>query len=173
MSIEKEKLTIDKAIGLEKPLTILYNSNGLGYGVFPIDIKSMEMYPNLENEVMKAHSYINLYENTLLGNVPAEVAFEAIRKGINAEKNEILIRLISSEASSLFWTFLTKENRADILLGFESQLWNLLQSDLPANIKKSLFSLYSGFAYSQSGKIILYSVWHKDLAIENSKLNPD
>lgn len=173
ISIEKEKLTIDKAIGLEKPLVILYNSNGLGYGVFPIDIKSMELYPNLENEVMRAHSYINLYENTLLGNVPAEAAFEAIRKGINAEKNEILIRLLSSEASSLFWTFLTKENRADILPGFENQLWDLLQSDLPSNIKKSLFSLYTGIAYSESGKINLYRIWHKDLAVENLKLNPD
>ena len=173
ISIEKEKLTIDKAIGLEKPLVILYNSNGLGYGVFPIDIKSMELYPNLENEVMRAHSYINLYENTLLGNVPAEAAFEAIRKGINVEKNEILIRLLSSEASSLFWTFLTKENRARILPDFENQLWNLLQSDLSANIKKSLFSLYTGVAYSESGKINLYRIWHKNLVVENLKLNPD
>lgn len=173
ISIEREKLTIDEAKGLEKPLAILYNSNGLGYGVFPIDVKSMEMYPNLENEVMRAHSYINLYENTLLGNVPAEVALEAIREGINSEKNEILIRLLSSEASSLFWTFLTKENRASILSGFEKQLWGLLQSDSPANIKKSLFSLYTGVAYSESGKINLYRIWNKDLAIENLKLNPD
>jgi aminopeptidase N len=173
VSIEKEKLTIDKAIGLEKPLAILYNSNGLGYGVFPIDMKSLGMYPNLENEVMRAHSYINLYENTLLGNVPAEVALEAIREGINAEKNEILIRLLSSEASSLFWTFLTKENRARILPDFENQLWNLLRSDLSANIKKSLFSIYTGVAYSESGKINLYRIWHKDLAIGNLKLNPD
>jgi len=173
ISIEKEKLTIDKAIGLEKPSAILYNSNGLGYGVFPIDIKSMETYPSLENEVMRAHSYINLYENTLLGNVPAAVALEALREGINSEKNEILMRLLSSEASSLFWTFLTKENRAGILSDFENQLWNLLQSDLPANIKKSLFSLYSEVAYSESGKINLYKIWHQDLAIENLKLNPD
>jgi len=173
ISIEEEKLTIDKAIGLEKPLVILYNSNGLGYGVFPIDIKSLGMYPNLENEVMRAHSYINLYENTLIGNVPAEAALEAIREGINAEKNEILIKLLSSEASSLFWTFLTKENRSGILPGFENQLWNLLQSDLPSTIKKSLFSLYTGIAYTESGKINLYRIWHKDLALENLKLNPD
>jgi aminopeptidase N len=83
------------------------------------------------------------------------------------------MRLLSSEASSLFWTFLTKENRAGILSDFENQLWNLLQSDLPANIKKSLFSLYSEVAYSESGKINLYKIWHKDLAIENLKLNPD
>jgi aminopeptidase N len=173
VSIAKEKLVIEDVIGLEKPLAILYNSNGLGYGVFPIDIKSMEMYPNLENEVMRAHSYINLYENTLLGNVLAEVALRAIRKGITSEKNELIIRLLSSEASSLFWTFLSKEIRANILPDFESQLWNLLQSDLAANIKKSLFSLYSTIAYSELGKTNLYSIWHKDLAIKNLKLNPD
>jgi aminopeptidase N len=173
VSIAKEKLVIEDVIGLEKPLAILYNSNGFGYGVFPIDIKSMEMYPNLENEVMRAHSYINLYENTLLGNMSAEVALRAIRKGITSEKNELIIRLLSSEASSLFWTFLSKEIRANILPDFESQLWNLLQSDLAANIKKSLFSLYSTIAYSELGKTNLYSIWHKDLAIKNLKLNPD
>ncbi|WP_075349835.1 M1 family metallopeptidase [Algoriphagus marinus] len=173
IAIENQKLTIDEAIGLEKPEAILYNSNGLGYGVFPIDLTSLENYPNLENEVMRAHSFINLYENTLLGNVPAEIALEIIRKGINTEKNEILIRLLASEASSLFWTFLPKENREAILSDFENQIWDLLQADLPTNIKKSLFSLYSRIAYSESGKTNLYSVWNKNLEIENLKLNPD
>jgi aminopeptidase N len=173
LAIEKDKLSIDEAIGLEKPEAILYNNNGLGYGVFPIDLMSLEDYSNLENEVMRAHSFINLYENTLLGNVSAEIALEAIRKGISTEKNEILIRLLSSEASSLFWTFLPEEKREAILPSFENQIWTLLQSDLPTNIKKSLFSLYSGIAYSETGKANLYSIWNKDLEIKNLKLNPD
>lgn len=173
VSIKNEKLEIEAALGWEKPETIIYNSNGLGYGVFPIDRNAMEKYPSLENEVMRAHSYINLYENTLLGNVSAISALEIVRKGINSEKNEILIRLLFSEASNLFWTFLSRENRDGIHTDLENQLWGLLQSDLPANIKKSLFSLYSEIAYSESGKRNLYQVWNKDLEIENLMLNPD
>jgi len=136
-------------------------------------LKALEDYSNLENEVMRAHSFINLYENTLLGNVSAEIALETIRKGISTEKNEILIRLLASEASSLFWTFLPEEKREAILPGFENQVWDLLLSDLPANIKKSLFSLYTGIAYSDTGKTKLYSLWNKSLEIKNLKLNPD
>lgn len=173
VSIKNETLEIEASIGLGKPETIIYNSNGLGYGIFPIDISAMEKYPSLENEVMRAHSFINLYENTILGNVSAESALEIVRKGISSEKNEILIRLLSSEASSLFWTFLSRENRDGIQADFENQLWALLQSDLPPNIKKSLFSLYSGISYSESGKKNLYQVWHKDIEIKNLTLNPD
>lgn len=173
VSIKNQMLEIEEAIGLKEPETILYNSNGLGYGVFPLDINTLDSYPSLENEVMRAYSYINLYENTLLGNVSSASALEIIRKGISTETNEILIRLLSSEANSLFWSFLSIENRADIHTDFENQLWGLLQSDLPKNIKKSLFSLYSDIAYSESGKKNLYQVWNKDLEIENLKLNPD
>jgi len=173
VSIEKEQLSISKAIGLEKPEGIIYNSNGLGYGVFPIDIKSLEAYANLDNEVMRAHSFINLYENTLLGIIPAGIALDNIRKGISTEKNEIVIRLLSSEARNLFWTFLPKDSRELILPDFENQIWDLLQTDLPTNIKKSLFALYREIAYSESGKTNLYELWSKNLEIENLKLNPD
>ena len=170
ISIEHEKLAIPEVVGLEMPKTILFNSNGLGYGVFPLDLKSLNTYPTLDNEVMRAQHYINLYENTLLGKVSADIALDVIREGIANEKNEILIRLLSSEASSLFWTFLNAENREATQGGFERQIWELLQTDLTSSIKKSLFALYSEIAYSESGKSNLYHIWNKNLAIKNLKL---
>ncbi|SIN64947.1 M1 family metallopeptidase [Algoriphagus halophilus] len=173
VSIEGKNLVIEEAKGLEKPETILYNSNGLGYGVFPLDQKATFRYAQLQDEVMRAHAYINLYENTLLGNIPAENALNVIREGIATEQNEILMRLLSSEANSLFWTYLSEDSRTQILPEFESQIWDLLQSDLDSNIKKSLFSLYSGIAYSKLGTEKLYSIWHQDQEIQNLKLNSD
>ena len=158
---------------MKKPLAIIYNSNGLGYGVFPIDLNYATKTPSIENEVMRGQSYINIFENTLLGNLAPDKAFEIFREGILVEKNEILTQLLSSELSTIFWKFLSESERESKLPPLEEDLWQLLQNDLPVNIKKSLFSLYTGIAYSKSGQNRLYKVWNKDVEIANLKLNPD
>jgi aminopeptidase N len=166
-------MSIEDAKGKDTPEVILYNSNGLGYGVFPMKEESLDQIPLLQDEVMRGQSYINLYENTLLGKVSAFTAINTYRKGLSSESNEILVRLLASEVSSIFWTYLNKNSRNEILPEFENQLWEQLNTDLPTNIKKSLFSLYSGIAYSESGQKNLYDVWSKKYEVKDLKLNPD
>ena len=55
----------------------------------------------------------------------------------------------------------------------EALLWDRLNQDLKPNIKKSLYNLYSGLAYTQIGQDKLYSLWKKDLTIQNLNLSPD
>lgn len=173
LSLESKTLEVEEVTGLEKPLTIIYNSNGLGYGIFPIDQSFITKIPELEDEVMRAQSYINLYENTLSGITPPIKAFEVFRKGIATESNEIIIRLLSSELNTLFWKYLPEQTRHSLLPDLEAEIWLLLQQDSPANIKRSLFSLYSDIAYNEAGKNRLYQIWSKKLEINNLKLNPD
>jgi len=122
LDLQHEKLEIEEAVGLTKPFAILYNSNGLGYGVFPVNESDLIEIPKLENEVMRAQSYINLFENTLVGNIKPIIAFEAFQHGIEKEKNEILSRLISSELSTIFWKYLTEGQREKVLPQLENQL---------------------------------------------------
>lgn len=173
LSLQNKNMEVKEAKGMEKPLTIIYNSNGLGYGVFPMDLNYASKTPEIKNEVMRGQSYINMFENTLLGNLATDQAFEIFREGILVEKNEILTQLLSSELSTIFWKFLSEPERESKLPSLEDDLWQLLQNDLPVNIKKSLFSLYTGIAYSKSGQNRLYKVWNKDVEISNLKLNPD
>ena len=85
MSILKIKTYLLKeAIGLEKPLSIIYNYNGFGYGVFPLDGNNLESVSTLKDEVARASTYSNLYENTLIGNVAPIKAFDCFLKGIQA-----------------------------------------------------------------------------------------
>jgi len=173
VSLETESFDLKEAQGLEKPTAILFNSNGLGYGIFPLDLNSLDQIQNLENEVMRGQSYINLFENTLAGKISPEQTFEVLRKGILEEKNEILARLISSEMNTLYWNFLTQGQRETQLPILEEQLWNLLQQDISTNLKKTIFTLYSGIAYNESGQNRLYQVWKKNIEIKDLKLNPD
>ncbi|WP_192348404.1 M1 family aminopeptidase [Algoriphagus sp. Y33] len=173
ISMAGESLNLQEAVGEQQASKIIYNSNGLGYGIFPIDKQSLATIQDLSDEVMRGQSYINLYENTLSGNIEPILAFETFQKGIAQEGNEILASLISSELSAIFWKYLTVDQRKKVLPGLEVQLWNQLQTDLPTNLKKTIFSLYRGIAYSGTGQDRLYKIWNKDIEIKDLKLNPD
>jgi aminopeptidase N len=173
ISLQNKTLEVPGVKGLKKPLSVLYNSNGMGYGVFPMDTDFIPYIPQITDEVMRGQSYINLYENTLLGHVKPELTFEILRKGIQVEKNEILAQLVSNYLSSIFWKFLSESERMHQLPSWEEELWQLLQMELSQNLKKTVFSLYSGIAYNFSGQSRLYQIWNKEIEIVDLKLNAD
>lgn len=169
----KKSTEISVVKGKKKPLYILYNSNGLGYGVFPFEQESLSQIPNLENEVMRAHGYLNQFENLLIGNLSPREAFAVLRKGIQVEQNEIIAQLISNQLGQIFWKFLGEKDRSAILPELESDLWNLLQTDRTPNLKRTLFNLYSGLAYNERGLERLYGIWSKKESISKLLLSPD
>lgn len=172
--VVKDGLTeVEAAIGLPKPISIIYNYNGYGYGVFPIDADNLDKIPEIKDELARAYSYINLYENTLTGKIAPVKAFESCLKGIVQEENELVAKLLSGQLNSLFWKFLTEKQQLSSQRELESMLNKRLQEDLPANVKKTLFVLFGEMAYSETAKEKLYQLWNKEVVIDNLKLNED
>src|SRR5258708_33811078 len=64
---------VPAAAGKEAPLCILFNSSGQGYGLFPVDQRSLDWLfktaagtpATSATPLMRASAYINLYENML------------------------------------------------------------------------------------------------------------
>ena len=75
--------------------------------------------------------------------------------------------------SSIFWDFLTIKQQVVAQAELEQLLFNKLQTELPSNIKKTIFGLFESIAYSKTGKEKLYQIWNKEIAIANLKLNED
>lgn len=164
---------VKEAIGLPKPISIIYNYNGYGYGVFPIDIDNLDKILEIKDEVARAYSYMNLYENTLIGKIAPIKAFESCLKGIVQEENELVVKLLSGQLNALFWKFLTEKQQLGIQKQLETMLYKRLQEDLPANVKKNLFALFADIAYSETAMEKLYQVWNKEVVVANLKLNED
>ncbi|SHM09100.1 aminopeptidase N [Flavobacterium pectinovorum] len=173
VAVKDKKTVLKEAIGLEKPLNIIYNYNGFGYGVFPLDGNNLNSISSLKDEVARASSYSNLYENTLTGNIAPTKAFDCFLKGIQTEENELVLKILTNNASSIFWRFLTEKQQNATQKQFEDVVYNRLQTNLPGNIKKTLFNLFSSIAYSDSAKAKLYQIWNKEIVIANLKLNED
>jgi len=173
VNIKDQNLSLKEAIGLEKPLSFIYNYNGFGYGVFPLDGNTLESVLNLKDEVARASTYINIYENTLTGNVAPSKAFDCFLKGIQQEENELVLKTITNQTSNVFWKFLTTKQQNKAQKQLEDVLYKRLQANLPSNIKKTLFNLFSSIAYSNSAKAKLYLLWNKEKVIQSLKLNED
>lgn len=173
VDMKEAKIILDEARGLPKPKAIIYNSNGFGYGVFPAREGEQEFIPQLEDAVSRAQAYINSYENTLAGNIAPLTAMDLRLEGLKYEDNELLIRNISGQCSNLFWTYLSQEERNSVQPELIELLYNRMETELPANIKKTLFGLYSSVAYSKEAKEQLYKIWSKETLIPNLNLNED
>ncbi|WP_394776607.1 M1 family metallopeptidase [Flavobacterium sp.] len=173
VNITEKNIVIKEAIGLQKPIAVNYNYNGFGYGVFPLDGNTIESVLSLKDEVARASTYINIYENTLTGNVAPIQAFNCFIKGIQQEENELVLKIITNQTSSIYWKFLTEKQQSKVQKQLEDVVYARLQANLPSNIKKTLFNLFSSIAYSDSGKAKLYAIWNKENVIQSLKLNED
>lgn len=168
-----KRIEVSQAIGASQPLYVLYNSNGYGYGVFPVSEDAVAQISTIEDEVSRAHAYLNVYENTLNGSITNTIAFENLKKGIASEHNELVLRMITGQASSLYWNSFTQEQRESHQSDLEKIIYARLKQSESKNIKKTLYNTYRLIAHSETGIATLYRIWNKEETIDNLILNKD
>ncbi|MGK0454193.1 MAG: aminopeptidase N [Paraglaciecola sp.] len=154
-----------------KPGQVLYNTNGFGYGVFPIYKKEINAYKDIKDEVSRGYQFINLYENMLIGKVAPKEVYEVFLASVKEEKNELILNYITGVLETTFWTFLTEEQKISVLPATEQSLQEVLYSDSQSNIKKIVYQLLSKVGYNKRSLKTLYGLWNKDFQIKNLFLN--
>ncbi|TXD50781.1 MULTISPECIES: M1 family metallopeptidase [unclassified Polaribacter] len=156
-----------------KPGEVLYNTNGFGYGVFPVYKDKINTYKDLKDEVSRGYQFINLYENMLLDEVVPKEVYKLFLSSIIEEKNELILNYLTEAVETIFWTFLTEAQRDSVLPTTEQTLQEVLHADHPKNIKKIIYNLLSKVGYNESSLKTLYGLWNSDFEIENLFLNED
>lgn len=174
VSISDSTALVAQAAGKPRPEAILYNSNAFGYGIFPIKTSDFSMVQGLADEVARGHAYMNTYENVVSGTILPKDGLDFFMKGIQTEQNELIHGMLCGQVSGLFWSYLTAEDRQKEQPILEKALWEeLMKGQHAPNIKKNLFGLWKGFAYSDVAKAKLYKIWNKSVTMPHLKLNED
>ncbi|GAB3652851.1 M1 family aminopeptidase [Echinicola sediminis] len=173
VDMNEPEISMEQAIDLAEPKSIIYNSNGFGYGVFPVQEKDLEVVPELEDDLARAQAYINVYENTLAGKLEPLATLEMLKSGLALEEDDLIVRLITGQSSHLFWTYLTQEQRDRFHDELVKLLYERLQQEVGPNSKKALFGLYSSLAYTEDARERLYLIWSKKESIPTLRLNED
>ena len=174
VNMDKAEVILEKAIGKNKPAFILFNSSGQGYGQFPIDKDNLEAIPKLQDPVMRAAAYINLYENMLNGRgITPDLLLAFTLLESERETEELNLKLLTGYTSDIFWKFLTPEYRKLMAPVFEKKLWDNLETQKAPNAKKLLFKTYQDIAMTPEATKRLYQVWETQKAPEGVKLTED
>lgn len=173
VNIKNKNICLKELTGQPKPVSVIYNYNGFGYGVFPLDGIQSNYIASFKDEVARASSYSNLYENMLIGNVSPEKAFDCFFRGIQTEQNELVLKIASNNLNTIYWRFFTEKQQDKVQKLLSYTLFTRLETNLSPNIKKTLFNLFSSIAHSDSAKAKLYQIWNKETVIPNLKLNED
>ena len=160
--------------GKPRPLYILFNSGGEGYGVFPIDTQGIARITDLADPVMRASAYINQYENMLDGSsiTPREL-LEQDERYLSRESKELNLGTLLGQISSIFWHFTKPADRALLAPGLENTLWTAMGNMDQPNDKKLLFMTYTSIALTRSAQDTVYRVWNSKQPPPGVKLSEE
>jgi aminopeptidase N len=174
VNIKGATVIVKDAIGLDKPLYIIYNSNGIGYGLYPIDKNGLESLFAIENPVRRTSLYISAYENMLNGRYlkPSDL-LQVFSNGLALEKEETNLKLLTSYINNIYWEFTTPTIRNEMASKLETDLWTAMQQQEKPNNKKILFKSYQDIYLSTGASHNMYTVWNDQKPPAGVKLNED
>ncbi|MDB5011206.1 MAG: aminopeptidase, partial [Mucilaginibacter sp.] len=174
VNMNRDRIELQQAIGTDKPLFILFNSDGLGYGLFPTDKNSESKLFDIESPLQRASAYIAAYENMLAGRYfkPDEL-LALYTKGIAAENNEMNLRLLTGYTTNIYWEFILPATRQSMAQSLEETLWHAMQKATLPNNKKILFKAYQDVYLSAGAGSNLYKIWQQQKPPTGVKLNED
>ena len=168
ITINTKETIVKELIGQEKPEQIIYNYNGLGYGIFPVASKKIQ---EINNVVARGYAYVNLYENMLAGKVTVKEAYKEFVSAISNEENELILRYATGRVGSVFWSLIPEGEREKQSIILSNLLIGELSKEKTSAIKKTLFNLLVNIGYEEEGKMALYELWDKNKAFNNLNLN--
>ncbi|MFC2104565.1 M1 family aminopeptidase, partial [Bacteroidota bacterium] len=158
-----------------KPLYIFLNANGLGYGYFKIDsisIKYILEYLYRETDpVLKCSMYISLWENMLNQNIKPTELLTAYINSLKTEGNPQIVSLLLSYLETIYWKFITINEREKFAPIIEDLMWESIQNSTSNNLKYSFFCTYKKILLTHNGVENLYKIWNNDIIISGLDLS--
>ncbi len=150
---------------------LLFNADGYGYGLFPVDSNILAGWENLD-EVQKGSVLISIYENMLEGrSVQSTDYLQELIGILEKEDNQLLTNLVLRQLDFIYWSLLSDVDR--VLYGepLELMLWQTMLNADDSARKKIYFEAYQDFALSNDALERLTQVWQQQLEIEGLTLS--
>jgi aminopeptidase N len=160
---------VPEANGLERPLYVLPNGSGLGYGLFVLDAASraylLEHMGEVPDPLTRGSAWVTLWENLLAGHVAPPAFFDAALRAVASESDEQNVQRLLANLSRTFWTFLTPAERGARGAALEAALRTGLERGRTSSQKAAWFNAYRDTVLSTDGVAWLERVWRREETI--------
>ena len=167
--------TIAEAAGLPRPLFILPNGDGVGYGHFVLDPVSLQYLSTSLGEIAdplhRGIAWTSLWSAVLDQNLKPRPFFDLAVQSLQTEKDELNTQRILNYLSTTYWRFLKPAERASIAPDLEALLWGYIESSESTSLKSAFFNTYKSILLTKQGFRNLYAVWHTSRPLQGLKFS--
>jgi aminopeptidase N len=174
VNLNAPQVELKELEGMAVPLFVLFNSSGQGYGLWPVDRSMFNSLYTIDKPLNRAAAYLSLYENMLNGRSikPLEL-LNLFLEGAAKEKEELNLKLITNYIGTIYWEFISPQERAGINELMEKKIWEAMLGQSASNQKKILLKTYQDVFLSKKAMDRLYSIWKTEKAPQGVKLSED
>jgi aminopeptidase N len=154
---------------------VLFNADGIGYGLYPPSFHLIKPKWESLNPVEKGSLLVQSYEQILessQGQMSPRDYLSTLKWVMKNEENQLLINEVLRQVEVVFWNLLDEEARQEEAVDLEGTILsclNNLHKD-PA-IKKTFFNSLKMIATSQPTLDSLYRIWSGELSFEDLNLS--
>ena len=132
------------------------------YGLVPVGAATLVDMEALD-EVSRAATLVNAYENVVAGIGPAPADYFArLVDVIAVEENELVLDLALDQLGTLYWVFLPESARSRLAPLVESVLWEEMQAASDPARQKLWFMAYSNMALTDGAVGNVHAAWSGD-----------
>ncbi len=154
--------------------TLLVNSDGGGYGLFPAQPDVLKAKWESLDALQKGALIVNSYEQMLEGSEQARPAeyLELLVWAIGREENELLLDTMLRQIASVYWSFLTIGQRDAFAGDLEELLWReAASSDRAASTRKVFLETFQNIVITAAGIRRLRDVWSGAIEVAGVELS--
>ena len=172
--MDRNELHLKQVEGMEAPLFVLFNATGEGYGSFPVDRNMLTRLNKLQQPVMRASAYLNIYDEVLNGNgISPQDLLNLYGKAFDTEQEEQIVSRMSKQFRNIYWQFITPATRQQLNAQLENDIWKAMEKSRSKGKKRILFQTYVSIALSQAATDRLYRIWSTEKAPERILLSEE
>jgi aminopeptidase N len=157
--------TIMDAEGLPRPLFVLPNGGGLGYGMFVLDDGSREyLLKHLEaipDPLTRGSAWVTLWENVVESRVPVADFLDLVVRALPAETDEQNVQRVLGYTTRAFWRNLTGRERERRAAGLEAMLRGGITRAATSSAKSAWFSAFRDVATTPGGVASVERLWRR------------
>ena len=157
---------VREAAGLPRPLFVLPNGAGLGYGLFLLDEESarylLANMPGIGDALTRGAAWVTLWDNVLERRVASGAFIDAAIHALPDETDEQNTQRVLAYVSRAFWRYLPQEERSARAPALEAALRAGIARAGNTSLKSAWFSAFRDDVLTPEGVAFLERVWRRD-----------
>ena len=166
VTIDGRVTTVTAAAGVERPLYVLPNGAGIGYGLFVLDDASriylLGHIEEIPDALTRGSAWVTLWDNLLESRVRPGAFIDAALRALPREADEQNTQRILSYVVRAFWKHLEGTDRQSRSAALERTLRQGLDRAVTQSQKAAWFNAYRDTVQSPGGVAWLERVWRRE-----------